>query len=255
MNAEKILGTRIDATTYADATRQVLEWAKAGESRMVCAANVHVVMQAIDSPPFRAALEKAHLVTPDGMPLVWYMRATLRRQERVYGPDLMLHVCEAASREGVPIGLYGTTDATIVALEARLKARFPHLLIAYHRAPPFAAMGEEEDARIVEEIARSGARILFIGLGCPKQELWMASHLGRVKAAMLGVGAAFDFHSGRVRQAPQFLQRVGFEWLFRLTREPKRLAGRHLKHDPRFAALALRELLLRRIGILPRSSS
>jgi len=248
VNAERILGVRVDATSYADASARILAWARAGESRMVCAANVHVVMEAFDSPQFAAALARADLVTPDGMPLVWYMRATLRQQPRVYGPDLMLHLCEAAAREEVPIGLFGATPTTLDALGERLGARYPGLRIAYRCAPPFGASSDADDAQVVADIASSGVRLLFVGLGCPKQELWMAAHLGRAKAAMIGVGAAFDFHAGRVPQAPAVLQRAGLEWLFRLAREPRRLAGRYLKHNPRFAALAARELVMRKLG-------
>jgi N-acetylglucosaminyldiphosphoundecaprenol N-acetyl-beta-D-mannosaminyltransferase len=248
VDAERILGVRVDATSYADATERILAWAKAGESRFVCAANVHVVMEAHDSPDFAAALEKASLVTPDGMPLVWYMRATLRGQSRVYGPTLMLCLCEAAAREAVPIALVGATGATLDLLCERLAARYPGLRVAFRCAPSFGEIGEEEDARIVEGLASSGARIVLVGLGCPKQERWMAAHLGRVQAPMIGVGAAFDFHSGRVRQAPALLQKAGLEWLFRLAHEPRRLASRYLKHNPRFAALALREILARKAG-------
>jgi N-acetylglucosaminyldiphosphoundecaprenol N-acetyl-beta-D-mannosaminyltransferase len=160
----------------------------------------------------------------------------------------MLHVCTAAAREGIPIGLFGGSEATLAALCERLACRFPALSVALRLAPPFTEIGAEEDARIVEAIAQSGARIVFVGLGCPKQERWMDAHVGRVNVPMLGVGAAFDFHSGRVKQAPSLVQRAGLEWAWRLAREPRRLAGRYLKHNPRFAALAARELAGRGLG-------
>lgn len=245
MESARILGVRVDATRYAEATERILAWARAGESRYVCAANVHMVMEARDRPDFARVLERADLVTPDGMPLVWYLRAAGREGTRVYGPDLMLAVCAAAAREGLPIALFGSTAATLDLLAARLPARFPGLRIAWREAPPFGPWGAEEDARVAREVEASGARILFVGLGCPKQERWMAAQRGRLRAVMLGVGAAFDFHAGRVRQAPALVQRAGLEWLFRLAMEPRRLARRYLKHNPRFALLAARELLRR----------
>lgn len=244
--AVDILGARVDGTSYADATERILRWATRGDSRYVCCANVHVIMEAQDSARFAEVLRDAALVTPDGMPLVWFARALGLPQERVYGPDLMLHVCRAAARAGVAVGLLGGDDETLDALSQRLGARFPGLRIVYRHAPPFRSLTVEEDARIVAECARAEVRVLFVGLGCPKQELWMADHLGKISAVMLGVGAAFAFHAGTVEQAPRWMQARGLEWLFRLSREPRRLAGRYLRHNPRFVARALPALLRQR---------
>ncbi len=203
-----------------------------------------MVMEAYDDRAYRDLVNAADLVTPDGMPLVWMLRALgVCGQGRVYGPDLMIHVCQAASEQGVPVGFYGGHPETLPLLTTNLRARFPALHVAYAYSPPFRPLTEEEDAGVVEAINRSGARILFVGLGCPKQELWMAAHLGRIRAVMLGVGAAFDFHAGRVRQAPRWMQYAGLEWLFRLAMEPRRLWRRYARHNPRFVALALAQLL------------
>lgn len=235
---------RVDATSYEDATQRVLAWGRAGESRYVCVANVHMTMEAYDAPDFRQIVNAADLVTPDGMPLVWMLRRLgVPDQERVYGPELTLRVCEAAAREGVSVGFYGGTPEALKGLVQNLEARFPSLKVAYAESPPFRPLTHEEDARIVEEINASGARILFVGLGCPKQERWMAEHKGRVQAVMLGVGAAFDFHAGSVPQAPEWMQNTGLEWLFRLLSEPRRLWRRYAKHNPRFAILALMQLV------------
>lgn len=241
---------RVDPTSYAEATAKVLSWAQAGESRYVCVANVHMVMEAHDDPHFRALVNAADLVTPDGMPLVWILkRKGFPRQERVYGPELTLRVAEEAARRGVPVGFYGGHPEALEALVRNLKARFPGLQVAYAYSPPFRPLTPEEDREVVEAINASGARILFVGLGCPKQERWMAEHKGKIRAVMLGVGAAFDLHAGRVRQAPRWMQRAGLEWLFRLLMEPRRLWRRYLKHNPRFMLLALQELLqLRRFA-------
>ena len=240
----RILGMRVDATSYEDATRRVLAWAKGRESRYVCVANVHMTMEAYDSAEFRQIVNTSDLVTPDGVPLVWMLRRLgVPDQERVYGPELTLRVCEVAAREGVPVGFYGGAPEALEALVKNLKRRFPDLSVVYAYSPPFRPLTPEEDAEVVEAINTSGARILFVGLGCPKQERWMAAHKGKVQAVMLGVGAAFDFHAGRVPQAPKWMQRAGLEWLFRILTEPRRLWRRYARHNPRFVILALMQLL------------
>ena len=245
----RVVSIRVDPTSYDDATERVFRWAMNRESRYVCVATVHMAMEAYDSPEYSRLVHGADLVTPDGMPLVWMLRRLgHKNQGRVYGPDLTLKVCERAAREGVPVGFYGGTDEALTALVDNLTARFPGLKVAYAYSPPFRPLTPEEDAEVVEAINQSGARILFIGLGCPKQERWMAEHKGRVHAPMLGVGAAFDFHAGRVRQAPRWMQNAGLEWFFRLLMEPKRLWRRYFKHNPRFVALALAQLLRNRFA-------
>ncbi|HUQ48524.1 MAG TPA: WecB/TagA/CpsF family glycosyltransferase [Gemmatimonadaceae bacterium] len=244
-----VLGTRVDATSYADATAQVMDWAKNAESRYVCCANVHVVMEAYDSPAFRSQVNAADLVTPDGMPLVWALRRQGHpNQTRVYGPDLMMSVIESAARENVAVGLLGGKLEVLEELVSRLVSQFPALDISYRFSPPFRALNASEDNRIVEDIKKSGARILFVGLGCPRQEMWMAEHAGKVQAVMLGVGAAFDFHAGAVKQAPSWMQRTGLEWAYRLSQEPTRLWRRYLYHNPRF-------LVARWTGSNPKSGS
>jgi N-acetylglucosaminyldiphosphoundecaprenol N-acetyl-beta-D-mannosaminyltransferase len=239
---------RIDVTSYDDAERRVLEWVRAGESRYVCAAAVNNLMVAYDSPDYLQVMNQADLVTPDGMPLVWSLRLMgARSATRVYGPDLTWRLLDSASREGLPVGFYGSTRSTLETLAARVRHRFPSLRIAYQDSPPFRQLTAEEDARTTEAIRRSGARILFVGLGAPKQERWMAAHRGRIPAVMVGVGAAFDFLAGVKRQAPRWMQRSGLEWFFRLICEPRRLAPRYLKGNPRFVMLCARELLLRRL--------
>jgi N-acetylglucosaminyldiphosphoundecaprenol N-acetyl-beta-D-mannosaminyltransferase len=230
-----VLGMRVDATSYADASARVLAWARERTPRTVCVANVHMTMEAWDDPTLRALVNASDLVTPDGMPLVWTLRRLgVPSASRVYGPTLTLHVCEGAARQGVPVGFHGGSPEAIEVLVPTLEGRFPGLQVAYAVSPPFRPATSDEDAATVEAILDSGARILFVGLGCPKQERWMAAHRNRMPLVQLGVGAAFDFHAGRVRQAPPALQRLGFEWAFRLAMEPRRLAKRYLKHNPRF---------------------
>jgi N-acetylglucosaminyldiphosphoundecaprenol N-acetyl-beta-D-mannosaminyltransferase len=238
-----IIGIHLDSTIYSLATKMILGWSFQHESRIVFAANVHMLMEARDSPGFKSVINSADLVTPDGMPLVWMMRLKGQKdQQRVYGPTLMLHVLEAAAREAVPVGFYGSSPEVLQSLSARLQAQFPNLKIVYSFSPPFREINQEEDGQIIENIHTSGACILFVGLGCPKQENWMAEHRGKINAVMLGVGAAFDFHAGVKSQAPSWMQKIGLEWLYRLVTEPRRLWRRYLYHNPRFVFLAILDL-------------
>ncbi len=240
-----ILGMRLDATSYPDAAERIVGWARAGESRYLCAASVNNVMEAHDSSAFLRIMNDADLVTADGMPLVWGLRMLgAREATRVYGPDLTPVVLAAAQREGIPVGFYGASQGTLTRLLTVVRRRYPTLEIAYTCAPPFRPLTALEDAAVVGSIRDSGARILFVGLSTPKQERWMAAHRGRVPAVMLGVGAAFDFLAGVKPQAPAWMQNSGLEWLFRLATEPRRLFWRYLKHNPRFAALFAWQLLL-----------
>ncbi len=234
----QIVGMRVDVTSYIDATKRIITWAHQHESKSVYASNVHMTMETYDDPKFAKIVNEADLVTPDGMPLVWALRALGSKEaSRVYGPTLTLDVCEAAAKEEITIALYGGTTESLVAFTDFLKNRFPAIDIVCQISPPFRSLSEDEDAEYTRTIVQSGAKILFVGVGCPRQEIWIAEHRGKIPAVMLGVGAAFDFHSGRVRQAPPWMQKIGLEWLFRLIMEPKRLWKRYFKHNPRFLIL------------------
>jgi N-acetylglucosaminyldiphosphoundecaprenol N-acetyl-beta-D-mannosaminyltransferase len=246
-----VLDINISETSYEAATQRIQNWSARHESRYVCAANVHMLMEAYDSPAFAGMVNNADLVTPDGMPLVWMMRAKgCRGQGRVYGPTLMLSVLKAAARENLAVGFYGGRLHVLEKLVNEMQARFPKLNIVFSCSPSFDGIGLEEEAEVVEKINQSGTQILFVGLGCPKQEIWMAQHHDRVQAVMIGVGAAFDFHAGRTPQAPAWMQRLGLEWFFRLLMEPRRLWWRYLYHNPRFVWLAIADLL----GFLKKAS-
>jgi N-acetylglucosaminyldiphosphoundecaprenol N-acetyl-beta-D-mannosaminyltransferase len=246
LQSRRILRTRVDATSYRHATGQVLDWAAAGESRYVCVATVNNLIEGCDDPGYNALMEAADLVTPDGMPLVWGLRLLgVPDASRVYGPDLTPLVCEEAARRGVPVGFYGGQDDVLDDLAASLTARYAGLRIAYRWSPPFRPLTAEEEARVTDDLVRSGTRVLFVGLGTPKQERWMADHK-HLPMVMLGVGAAFDFLSGRKRQAPRALQGLGLEWLYRLVHEPRRLWRRYLYRNPRFVALFAAQLLRQR---------
>ena len=234
----RILGVRIDATSYEDATGRILKWAREKGSRYVCVTSVHGVIESQDDEDFRHVQNNADLVTPDGMPLVWGLRLLgLPGAARVYGPELTLHVCQGAAREGIPIALYGGTPGSLDRFVNFLEARYPGIRIVCRISPPFRPPTIQEKVSHTAAISASGARIVLVGIGCPKQERWMAEHRGQIPGVMLGVGAAFDFHAGRVRQAPSWIQKSGLEWLFRLGTEPRRLWTRYKRIVPRFIGL------------------
>lgn len=239
-----ILGMRVDSGNYDSMTNRICDWASREENRYVCVSNVHMTMETVDSDAFRDVVNSADMVTSDGMPLVWMLRKLgLPESERVYGPELVLRVCERSERLGIPIGLYGGTDESLERFTTFLGGKYPDLAVVYRWAPPFRPLTDKEDADMVTKVAESGARILFVGIGCPKQERFMAAHKDRIQAVQIGVGAAFDFHSGAVKQAPSWMGRSGLEWLFRLMMEPKRLWRRYAIHNPRFMMGAAKQLL------------
>jgi N-acetylglucosaminyldiphosphoundecaprenol N-acetyl-beta-D-mannosaminyltransferase len=220
---------------------EVMDWMDAtiaaGERGYVTAAAVNLVMSAREDPATRAAVLGATLAVPDGQPLVWALKALGRgAATRVYGPDLMAHYCARAARAGTPIYLYGgRTPEALELLVARLRERFPDLLIAGGHSPPFRTLSDEEERRVIADIDSSGAQIVWVGTGQPKQELWMHRMRPRLQVPLLaGVGAAFDFHAGLVAQAPPWMGRNGLEWAYRLAREPRRLWRRYARYNPRF---------------------
>jgi N-acetylglucosaminyldiphosphoundecaprenol N-acetyl-beta-D-mannosaminyltransferase len=207
---------------------------------------VHSVVTARDDPLFREAINGADLSVPDGMPLAWALSTKAVPQERIYGPDLMWRVCERAAASRQPVFFYGSSSHVLRRLKERLAASLPALRIAGMIAPPYRAQTDAEDVEATNAINGSGAAIVFVGLGCPKQEMWMAQHRGRIRAVMIGVGAGFDFHAGTLKQAPAWMQNSGLEWLFRLTQEPRRLWRRYLYTNSVFLLSIARAALNRR---------
>ena len=233
-----ILDTCVSETTYEEACDRIQSLIQTHQSSYIIAANVHVIMTAYWRSHYRAILNEAAIVTPDGMPLVWGMRwLGAKAQTRVYGPDLMLAWCDRAARTRSSIYLYGSSTQTLQRLSAELHRTFPYLRIAGTHSPPFRALTPAEEEADRERIRRSGAEVVFVGLGCPKQEEWMYRQVGKLDAVMIGVGAAFKFHSGELTQAPAWMMRSGLEWLFRLAKEPRRLWSRYLFTNFAFVAL------------------
>lgn len=243
-----VLGVRVCAQRMEQAVATLAGWIAARRQGYVCVTGVHGVIESHRDPALKAIHNAAGMVTTDGMPLVWLCRrAGHPWAERVYGPDLMLAMCAAAEGREWRHFLYGATDEVLEKLSANLLRRFPGLRIAGTFAPPFRALSPEEDEAIVARINAAQPDIVWIGLSTPKQERWMASHLGRISApVMIGVGAAFDFHAGTKRQAPRWMQRNGLEWLFRMASEPRRLAWRYCVSNSLFLWLLARRVLKRR---------
>ena len=237
-----LLRVNVACSNYDQVVEKCVAWAEERESHCLTFSAVHMVMEAHDKPDYRATLNSLDMVNPDGMPVVWALRVLGHKgATRVYGPDATVCLLKAAARQGIPVGFYGGSEATLARLVEQVKKNYRGIQIAYAFSPPFRKLTREEDAAIVDRINASGARFLFIGLGCPKQEQWMIDHRDRVPAVLLAVGAAFDFLAGTKPQAPRWMMRSGLEWVFRLGCEPRRLAGRYFKHNPRFIALVFRQ--------------
>ena len=246
-SSRSILGTRVDAVDYSIAKKLITDWAIEKHSRYVCVSNVHMVMEGYDSKEFQQIVNDADLITSDGMPLVFVLKMMgLKVASRVYGPTLTLEVCELAAKRGINIALYGGMPDSLLDFVGLLEDRFPDIKIVSAISPPFRELTHDEKKSYIKEIALSGARIVFVGIGCPKQERWMYEHRKKLNSVLIGVGAAFDFHSGRVKQAPSWMQKIGMEWFFRLLMEPRRLIVRYAKHNPRFIVLLAFQLLARK---------
>lgn len=229
-----VLGVGVSAIALDDALRIISQWIAERAPHYVCVTGVHGVMESQRDESLRQVHNEAGLVTPDGMPLVWLSRlAGHRNTTRVYGPDLLLACCNAGLAHGWRHYFYGGAPGIAERLAARLVERYSGLAVAGAESPPYRALTPEEESAAAERMRN--ADIVWVGLGTPKQERWMHSHVGVVRAPVLiGVGAAFDFLSGAKRQAPRWMQRSGLEWLYRMAREPLRLGGRYLVNNPLF---------------------
>jgi len=247
-----ILGVGVSAVNMTMALDIIDGWVARRDPHYVCVTGVHGVMESQQDEHLRHIHNQAGLVTPDGMPLVWLSRLKGHRHvDRVYGPDLMLALCEQSVARGYRHFFYGGEGGVPEQLAANLQLRFPGLQVAGIHSPPFRPLTREEDEQVAQMLNQAAPDIVWVGLSTPKQERWMAAHVGRVEAPVfIGVGAAFDFLAGRKRQAPRWMQRNGLEWLFRLLTEPRRLWRRYLVNNPLFVLLVLAQALgLRRYSL------
>jgi len=235
MKRKPVINMAVNITSLVQATNKIEVWAKARISSYVCVSNVHMCMEVYDNPNFAKVVNSADKVIPDGKPVALGLKLLgCSEAEQVRGADITLSLCELAAIQGLVIGLYGGTEQALSDFKKFLIATYPNIHISCAISPPFRALSEQEDHAIIEQINQAKVQILFVGLGCPKQEYWMAEHKGQINAVMLGVGAVFDFLSGNKKEAPRWVQAIGMEWFFRLCSEPRRLWKRYFKHNPRF---------------------
>lgn len=239
-----VLSSFIDAIGWDEVKNQLLQWAIRHESRYVAICNVHSVVTASKNFIFQQVVNEADMATPDGAPVAWMLRRLgFSGQPRINGPDLMWLLIAQAEHLAIPLYFYGSTGDTLQMLRGVLQRSFPDAVIAGMESPPFRALTSDEDTAVVSRINASRAGIVFVGLGCPKQELWMSEHRGRINAVMIGVGAAFDYHAGSIRRAPLWMQNIGLEWLHRLFSEPRRLWKRYLVTNTLFVYGVAKQLL------------
>jgi N-acetylglucosaminyldiphosphoundecaprenol N-acetyl-beta-D-mannosaminyltransferase len=237
-----LISSPISVLNMSDTRSLVLQLAHDSMNSFVCIANVHMVVTAKNNERLRSAMEEAAIVTSDGMPLVWELkRQGYKKAERVSGPDLMIELCEKTQSEDIPIYFYGGSPSVVEVMRGKLIERFPELKIAEIESPPILPEQPEVDQTVVDRIKASGARIVFVGLGCPKQELWMHAYSPHIPAVLIGVGAAFDFFAGSVKRAPLWMQKSGLEWFYRLCSEPRRLWKRYLVSNSLFIWYWLKE--------------
>jgi N-acetylglucosaminyldiphosphoundecaprenol N-acetyl-beta-D-mannosaminyltransferase len=249
----RVIGSHIDAVDWGDCLDRIFAWAARRESRYACLCNAHSVVTACRDPGFGRIIDEADLAVPDGAPVAWRLSALGHAgQPRISGAELMWKCCARAAGASVPVFLYGSTPDTLRRLSARLARDFPRLKIVGCYSPPFRPLTSAEDALVSRAVDESGARVVFVSLGCPKQETWMAAHRGRIHAVMVGVGAAFDFHAGTIKRAPHWMRIAGLEWLHRLASEPRRLWRRYLVTNTLFIAFLLAEILGWRRGFAER---
>lgn len=236
---KNVIGVYVDAIDYEAATHRIVSAAKAKLPFAVSALAVHGIMTGYTDEAHRIRLNTFDLVTPDGQPVRWAMNLLYGANlpDRVYGPTLMLKTCEEVAREGLKIYLYGSKSAVLDRLANELKQRFPNLIIAGTEPSKFRKLTDIEKAEVVDRIKASGADLVFVGLGCPRQEVWAYEYREALSMPIMAVGAAFDFHAGNLPQAPRWMQDNGLEWLFRLNTEPRRLWRRYMLLNPWYVIL------------------
>jgi N-acetylglucosaminyldiphosphoundecaprenol N-acetyl-beta-D-mannosaminyltransferase len=253
-SAVSVLGVPLSLTDYDDAITWIDASVAHREKGYVCVAATHTIMVCNEDPELREAVLNASMTLPDGQPLVWAMNALGGQlEQRVYGPELMARYCESAAHNGTRMYLYGgRNQGALVQLALNLRLRYPGVKIVGGYSPPYRDLSEEEEDAIVAEMNNSRADVVWVGVGAPKQEKWMAAMRGRLDAPVLvGVGAAFDFHAGLVPQAPLWMQSAGLEWTFRLAHEPRRLWRRYARYNPRFVTAFARQYLRHRMLAAP----
>lgn len=244
MKTKNVINFTVTSLRCDEQVKTIVRWGKNNLSKVVFIANVHMLIEAHRDPLFGAALQNADLVTPDGMPLVWMMRFLgAVHQDRVAGIDVLEGTCKLAQAEKVSVYFLGSQASILKKMELRLNREFPDLKIAGMTPLPFRPLTSAEDDALIQDLNKSGAGIIFVSLGCPKQETWMSQHKGAVSAVMVGLGGAFPVYAGIQKRAPGFLRQAGLEWFFRLIQEPRRLWKRYFTTIPLFLWLIAKQIL------------
>ncbi len=244
-NSCPVISMDVNITDFDTSILDIMELISFEGGSYICVSNVHMCMEVFDSAQFASIVNNADMVLPDGKPVLWAQRLMgYKDAQQVRGQDIMNLLCEVSTRKALKIGLYGGASALLLdKVISNLSASYPGIEIVYSFSPPFRPLTDSEDKQVVDDMASSEIDILFVGIGCPKQEIWMAEHKHRLGCVMLGVGAAFDFIAGEKKHAPRWVQNIGMEWFFRLISEPERLWKRYLKHNPRFIWYFTQQLL------------
>lgn len=239
----KVVKSYITALKFSEQIETILEWASRRQSRIVCVANVHMLMEAYWNPTFARILENADMVTPDGMPLVWMIRQVGIPQDRVAGMDILISLCNLSPLYDVSVFFLGSKSEVLKNIQKKLVHEFPNLKVAGFKSLPFRPLTDVEDKALIQEINNSGAGLVFVSLGCPKQEKFIQQHRGKIRAVMIGIGAVFPIYAGFHSRAPAWVRESGLEWFYRLVQEPNRLFSRYAKTIPPFMLLATKQLL------------
>ncbi len=242
MQSKKLLSININLGTYSSFINNLIDKAKTRQSYYTCVANVHMVVEAYQKPFYADIVNRATLVTPDGLPLTWALNILYGiNQERVAGMDLLPDLLTAAEKQDLPVAFYGGTEALLEKTRKHLKIKYPGLRVSKLYSPPFRLLTPEEESAVVQMMNDSEASIIFVVLGCPKQEKWMASMEGKIHALMIGIGGALPVFAGLQKRAPVWMQQIGLEWLHRLKQEPRRLFKRYAHTNILFIYLVLKE--------------
>lgn len=247
MNNCDVLGVNMTSISMDGIVNEILNLSRTGINGYVCFVNVHSLVTAVRSDCFDTVLNKSLFSVPDGVPVVWLMRALgMKSADRICGPDLMLKLCESGAEHDLKVFLYGNTASTLAKMKNKLEMQFKGLTVVGTISPPFRELTYEEELEHAQSINKSGANFLFVSLGCPKQEKWMANMADKVECIALGVGAAFDFYVGNVKRAPIWMRKTGLEWLYRLLSEPARLWKRYFVTNTMFIYFAVLQLIFKR---------
>lgn len=250
-----VVNAPVTASPFDEQIKVILEWAGKHLSKVVCVANVHMVTEAYLNHDFSKILKSADLVTPDGMPLVWMMKLLgVRNQDRVAGLDILQAICKAAPSTNISLFFVGSETPILDQMRVRLNQEFPNLQIAGMEPLPFRPLTPAEDEALIQKINASGAGVVLVSLGCPKQERWMAEHKDKINAVMIGLGGAFPVYAGICKRAPRWVREMGMEWFYRLIQEPRRLWKRYSTTIPLFLWLATKQLI-KQPKVLLRSQS